>query len=236
MRRPTVVPALALSLALGLAACTAGTDGAAPAGASPGADGSQQTGRIGGGTGAAAPGDATGGPELLTTMRDGVWPVADVGEIDFIVTDRGLELVEMRPAAGWEVTDQEAGPEEIEVDLRGTGADTSDVRTTVEVGIQSGILEIEIDQLLDPPGPGPLVLGDAGTAELFVDGPDVGIGEVVLSDGWRETQRAGPGRDAELGLRRSGPGVVESWELDARMDDGGLEVHTDYEIQGPVGP
>ncbi len=177
------------------------------------------------------PDDGATTPELVEGMRDGVWPVADVGEIEFELTPRGLELVEMRPAPGRQVVDEEVGPDEIEIDLR-----DGDVRTTVEVGYQSGILEIEVDQLLDPPPDGPLRLGEAGSVELLVEGDDVRVGDVSLEEPWRETQRSETGGDAELGLRRNRSGAVETWEVDAWVDDGGLEVATDYEIQGLASP
>ena len=178
-----------------------------------------------------APVPSLSGPQLVEGMRDGVWPVADVGEIEFELAPRGLELVRMRPAPGWQVVDEEVGPDEIEIDLR-----AGDVRTTVEVGYRSEILEIEVDQLFDPPPAGPLVLGEAGSVELVVDDGQVRIAEVSVRDPWRETQRSETGSDAELGLRRNRSGVVETWEVDARVDDGGLEVATDYEIQGLASP
>ncbi|WP_380168783.1 hypothetical protein [Jannaschia sp. R86511] len=177
------------------------------------------------------PSDPVTGPELVEGMRDGVWPVADVGDIEFRLAPRGLELVAMRPAPGWQVVDEEVGPDEIEIDLR-----SGDVRTTVEVGYQSGILEIEVDQLFDPPPAGPLRLGGAGSVDLVQDGEAVLVGDVELADGWRETQRSENAGDAELGLRRNRSGLVETWEVDARVDDGGLEVATDYEIQGLASP
>ncbi|MGJ7442055.1 hypothetical protein [Aquipuribacter sp. MA13-6] len=181
--------------------------------------------------GAAAGPVATEGPVLVEGMRDGTWPVADVGEIEFTLTGRGLALVGMRPAEGWEVVDEEVGPDEIEIDLR-----NGDVRTTVEVGYQSGILEIEVDQLLDPPPDGPLQLGEAGSVELVVEGDRVLVGDVSVRSPWRETQRSEHAGDAELGLRRNRTGAVETWEVDAWVDDGGLEVATDYEIQGLASP
>lgn len=218
--RPVVVVALTCGLGLGLGACTtgelAGLARPAAAGDEPGAAG-------------AADGED---PGLARTMRDGVWPVGAAGaagEVEFRLRDRGLELVGVAPADGWEVTDEQAGPAEIEVGLRST-----DVRAEVEVSVRDGILEIEVDQSFDPPPAGPLDLGDAGTVELLVSDDGVRLGEVVLGDGWRETLRADRPGEVEVGLTRNGPGTVETWEVEARLDDGGLEVLTDHEIQGPV--
>lgn len=256
-RVAAVVLVLAGSLWLG--SCSLGDDGAGTpqAGVTGGTNGTDVgTGDgvgtdVTDGTGVGTGEDATAEAELVEGMRDGVWPVADVGEIEFELTPQGLELVQMRPSAGWQVVDEEVGPDEIEIDLRSTDPTSTgptstgptstdptstDVRTTVEVGYQSGILEIEVDQVLDPPPDGPLQLGEAGTVELVVAGEDTRVGEVRLQAGWRETQRSADDQDAELGLRRNRPGVTETWEVDARVDDGGLEVHTDREIQGRASP
>lgn len=235
---------LVLAGSLGLGSCSLGDDGAGTpqagvSGGTNGTDGGTGDGvgtDVTDGTGVGTGEDATAEAELVGGMRDGVWPVADVGEIEFELTPQGLELVQMRPSAGWQVVDEEVGPDEIEIDLRSTGPTSTDVRTTVEVGYQSGILEIEVDQVLDPPPDGPLQLGEAGTVELVVAGEDARVGEVRLQAGWRETQRSADDQDAELGLRRNRPGVTETWEVDARVDDGGLEVHTDREIQGRASP
>ncbi|MGJ7442054.1 hypothetical protein [Aquipuribacter sp. MA13-6] len=157
-------------------------------------------------------------------LRDGVWQVGDAGEVEFAVVDGALELVDVRPAEGWQVTDQQAAPDEIEVDLR-QGA----VEYEVEIEIEAGLLEIEIDQDVDPAEPGTYRVGDAALVELdVVDGALV-LGGVTVSDGWTETDRSESPDEVELDLQRG----AETWELDVDLDDGVMEVEIDYEIEGP---
>lgn len=228
-RRPLLRVAacgLVLACTSALAACSSSTatDDTAGAGGTTGSS-TQGSGTLGNGT--TGEGVASSAPELVVGMRDGVWPVGSAGEIEFTLDERGLELVQMRPADGWRVTAERVGPDEIEVDLA-----SADVRATVEVSVQADILEIEVDESFDPPPAGPLPLGEAGTVVVTVEGTTAVLTDVMPADGWRVSHRSDAGSDAALGLRRNGAGVVETWEVSARVDDGGLEVGTDYEIAG----
>jgi hypothetical protein len=188
-----------------------------------------------------APGSAEGDAGLFGTapdeggpygeLRDGVWGVGPAGEVEFTVTpDGALELVDVRPAEGWDVTEQEVDTDEIEVDLR-QGA----VELTIEVQLEAGVLEVEIDQDIDPAEAGTFAVGEAATVVLDHDGSGIDLGEVVVAEGWTETGRSVEGDEVELDFRRDGDGFFETWELDADLDDGALVVEVDYEIEGVFG-
>ena len=67
------------------------------------------------------------------------------------------------------------------------------------------------------------VLAVAGCSSGGRDTPDgLSIGTVVAGSAATATQGTS--------------GVVETWEVDARLDGGRLEVLTDHEIEGPVAP
>lgn len=166
-----------------------------------------------------------GGP--YGSLRDGVWTVGPAGEVEFAVTDGALELIDVRPFDGWDVTDQDIGPDEIEIDFR-----QGPVEYEIEIELQNGVLEIEIDQDIDPAEPGTFAIGEAATAEVFVEDGVLVLGEVVLNDGWTETDRDVSSDDIELDFRRDGDGFFETWELNADLDDGELEIEIDYEIEG----
>ena len=167
-----------------------------------------------------------GGP--YGALRDGVWAVGPAGEVEFRVTGSDtLELVDVRVNDGWEITGQESDSDSIDVDYRQGPVDYQ-----IEVEIDDGVLEIEIDQDIDPAEGGTFFIGEAGTADVTVDNGRLVLGAVTLKDGWTEVERD-VDDEVELDLRREGNGFFELWELQADLDDGGLDVEVDYEIEGP---
>lgn len=179
------------------------------------------------------PADATrgtaadvGGP--YGELRDGIWAVGPAGEVEFAVAGPNrLELVEVRPTQGWEITDRSVEPDEIEIDFaRGP------VEIEIEIEIEGGVLEVEIDQDIDPAEPGRFDVGEAGTVNVSVEDGRIELGAVDLADGWTEVSRESDGEEIELDFRRDGDGFVETWEFDAELDGGRLEVEIDYEIEG----
>lgn len=170
-----------------------------------------------------------GGP--YGALRDGIWAVGPAGEVEFRVTGPDtVELVDVRANDGWEVTEQESDSDSLDVDFR-----QGQVVFELQVEIDGGVLEIEIDQDIDPAEGGSFALGEAGTAQVTVADGRVVLGEVTLSDGWTEIKREAGDDDAELDLRREGDGFFELWELQADLDDGRLDIEVDYEIEGRFG-
>ncbi|MBO1752581.1 hypothetical protein J4G33_12280 [Actinotalea sp. BY-33] len=231
MRRPALL-LLAPATALALTGCTPGAEdtdlGDAPVVGSPateepegadpeGADEATQAD----GDGAAASGDG----EWLE-VRDGTWTVGEAGEVEFRVADGALELVDVRPADGWTVTDEEVSTDEIEIDL-----EQGEVEYHVEIQLEGGTLTIEIDQDIDPAEPGRYEVGVAGEVEWAVSA-DGGLElvEVVAHEGWTVVEQEADRDDIDVELR-NGPAT---WQYDVDLDsDGSTEVGVDYEIQGP---
>lgn len=250
MRRITAI-ALLPTAALALTACGGDTDQAAESGpaatlttagsptsegattptatSSPtGSDSDDDSATAAAGAGSALLGTPAGVGGPYGELRDGVWGVGPAGEVEFRVTGSDtLELVEVRVNDGWEITGQESDSDSIDVDYRQGPVDYQ-----IEVEIDDGVLEIEIDQDIDPAEAGTFALGEAGSAEVTLSDGRLVLGAVTVTDGWSETSREVDDDEIELDLRREGMGFFELWELKADLDDGGLDIEVDYEIEG----
>lgn len=64
--------------------------------------------------------------------------------------------------------------------------------------------------------------------DLAVDGGSVNLVDLSVSDGWTVTEQDTDDGEVEIELRRDNV----TWELDAEVDDGQLEVEIDFEIEG----
>ena len=160
--------------------------------------------------------------------RDGVWAVGPAGQVEFRITgSHTLELVDIRPTDGWAISDQEVSSDEIDVDLR-----RGPVTYEIQIEIEAGVLEIEIDQDIDPAQGGTFHVGEAATVTITVDGGTLVLGEVVVNEGWSEIDRDIDMDEIELDFRRLVGGVMELWEINAELDDGQLEIEIDYELEG----
>lgn len=241
MRRITAL-ALIPSTALLLAACGDSADPATgtganatltSSGATTGSDPSSTPATSG-----APSADGTGEGALLGTpadvggpygeLHDGVWAVGPAGEVEFRVTGpQSLELVGAQANDGWTITEQETEADKVKVDFR-----SGPVKFHFEVEMDDGILELEIDQDIDPADPGTFDVGEAATVGVSADGSRLTLGEVALADGWTESSRDVDDDDIQLDFRRDGTGFFELWELNADIDDGRLQVEVDYEIEG----
>jgi hypothetical protein len=238
MRRITAI-ALLPAVALALTACggsstgvTAGGESAATL--SPSSD--DTAGSTSGGSTAVGAGDM--GEEMFGTaadvggpygeLRDGVWEIGPAGSVEFRVTGpNSLELVGVVVAEGWQIVEQEVESDKIDVDFR-----RGPVEFQFEVEIDDNLLELEIDQDIDPANPGTFALGEAGTVAVSVENGRIVLGETAIGDGWNEVKREIDDDDIELDFRRDGNGFFEQWELYADEDNGALDIEVDYEIEG----
>lgn len=170
-----------------------------------------------------------GGP--YGELRDGVWAIGPAGEVEFRVTGPdSLELINVQANDGWDITEQEVDSDSIEVDFR-----RGPVSFDFEVEMDDGVLEIEIDQDIDPAQGSTFAVGEAAMVPVSVDGGRLVLGDVNIMDGWNETSREVDSDDIELDFRRDGSGFFELWEFNADLDDGQLEIEIDYEIEGRFG-
>ena len=167
-----------------------------------------------------------GGP--YGELRDGVWAVGVAGEVEFRVTGTdSLELVDVRAEDGWEVTEEEVDEDSIDVDfLQGP------VEYELQVEIEDGILEIEIDQDITETRSGTFAVGEAATVGITAEVGALTLGDVTLADGWSEVEREVDNDDIELDFQRAGDGFTELWELNADRGSDTLDVEVDYEIEG----
>jgi hypothetical protein len=156
-------------------------------------------------------------------LSDGVWAVGDAGTVEFVVGDDGLELIDASAAEGWQVEIDEQSADEIEVDFTREGLEHQ-----IEIQYEDGILEIEVDLDIDPAEPGTFEIGPAGSATLALVDGGVALDELVVADGWSVVEEDTADGDVEIELRRD----AVTWELDADVDDGRLEVEIDFEIEG----
>ncbi len=129
----------------------------------------------------------------------------------------------MRPADGWTVTDRDVDPDEIEIDF-----ERDNVEWEIEVQIEGGILEVEIDQDIDPAEPGLYTVGAAGVVEFALDGGALQLLDATANDGWDVVIDEETATDIEVQFRR---GNVE-WEFDVDLGEGVIEIEIDFEIEG----
>lgn len=158
-------------------------------------------------------------------LSDGIWEVGDAGTVEFTVDEGGLTLVDTIANDGWATSVDVDAADEIEVEFR-----RDEQEYTIEIELDDGILEIEIDLDIDPAEPGTFAIGPAATAELAVDGDAVTLVDLSVTDGWDVTERDEDDGEVDVQLRQ---GNV-TWDFDAEVDDGRLQVQIDFEIEGMI--
>ena len=164
----------------------------------------------------------------LTEAVPGTWPVADAGTVTFSLVDGALVLDDVTANDGWTMVIDEQEPEEIEVDFT-----RSNVAWEIEIELENDgrILQIEIDQDIEPADPGTYDLGDAGTfAFSVVDGRLV-LDDLSIADGWTLVGLDEEADEIEFELVNGPRSVDVEVELD---DDGTIELEIDLEVTGPV--
>ena len=159
--------------------------------------------------------------------RRGTWVVGDAGEIDVDVTPGGLVLVDVRAAPGWQTSVVEEAPDEAEVDFR-----RGNVEWKFEIEWENGVLEIEIDQDIDPAEPGRVDAGIAGSVEFDL-GPD---GLVLVAVNSEENWDAAVTQEAADEIEVLFVNGLARYEVDIEFDDGEIEVEVDFEVEGPFTP
>jgi hypothetical protein len=159
--------------------------------------------------------------------RVGTWVVGDAGEVDIDLTADGLVLLDVRAAPGWQVSVDEAAPDEIEVDF-----EQGNVEWQIEVQWENSILEIEIDQDIDPAEPGVIQVGVAGSVEFALGPNGLVLVAVDAQEQW----------DAAVTTESSDEIVVvfvnglADYEVEIDLDDGEIDIEVDFEVEGPFTP
>jgi len=254
MRTPTTLTRLVAAAAalLVLAACGGTDDGElASIGleegvdevegqADPESDDAQDDGDIAADDDAAADGsgEAAQGTDEGSTQREdvvdlteaipGTWPVGDAGTVTFSVVDGALVLDDVTANDGWMMAIDEQDVDEIEVDfIRGS------VEWEIEIELEDDgrILEIEIDQDIEPADPGSYDIGDAGTFAFSIDDGRLVLDDLNITDGWTLVELEEEADEIEFELV-NGP---RSFDVEVELeDDGTIELEIDYEVTGPV--
>jgi hypothetical protein len=192
----------------------------------PGADGSTADAGVEPGDGGQTT-EPHGGVVDASVAEPGPWQVGDAGTVTFSIVGGALVLVDVAPADGWEVTEQEADDDEIDVDLERDG-ETHVFQVELEDG--GTVLTVDIAHDIDDAEPGTFELGDAGSVTVSIDGDRLLLDDLTVGDGWEVVTREESDDEIELDLVRGD----QRWDLEIELDDGRLEVERDYEVRGPA--
>lgn len=91
-------------------------------------------------------GDTGGDVADLRLAQPGTWPVGEVGTVTFDVVDRRPVLEDHQAAEGWDATAQEDDSDTLEFEAR-----EGDREVDVEVELDDGQIEVEIDYSVTSP-------------------------------------------------------------------------------------
>lgn len=162
-----------------------------------------------------------------SVAEPGTWQVGEAGTVSFSLEDGRLILDEVSPADGWEVTEQEADGDEIDVDLE-RGGETYEFQVDLE---DDGTrLVVDIDHDLDDVEAGTFELGDAGSVTVSIDGDRLVLDDLTVADGWDVATREEESDEIEIDLVRGD----QRWDLEIELDDGRLDVQRDYQVSGSL--
>lgn len=161
----------------------------------------------------------------LVEARDGTWRLGEAGEVEFTATGGRLDLVEVRPEPGWDVIEREVDDDEIEVDLR-----RGEVTWQLEVELDDGLLEIEVDENIRGAQPGTFAIGDAGEVTFTDDDGRLTLVDVTAAEGWEVIVDDDGGDEIEVDLVRDGA----RWDVEIERDDGRIDVDIHLTVRGPA--
>lgn len=180
-----------------------------------------------------APAD-TAGPAMaaqpfgdgVDELRDGIWRIADAGEVEFTLVDGALSLIEVRPAQGWQHRVSDDDDDEIEVRFTNGPVDWK-----LEVEIDDSTMEISKELKIRQADGGAYAVGSAAEVSFESDGSAVSLGEVSPSQGWEITEQEADSTDIEIEFRSDRGGKAE-FEVESR--DGLVEVEISQKLVGPI--
>lgn len=161
-----------------------------------------------------------------TEAAPGTWEVGEAGTVSFEVTDGALVLGEVVPNDGWQVTDVDEAPGEIEVDF-----EQGETEIEIEIELSStGVLEIEIDTDVDPAEPGTYQVGDAGEFTFSFEGGALELTDLTVTGDWQVTDRDEEADEIEFDLRNG----AARWDVEVELDDGTPELELDWEVSSQL--
>lgn len=156
------------------------------------------------------------------TARPGRWLIHDAGFVEFDVVEGNLTLVDIQSASGWITsTDDESG-DSLEIDFTRENIDIE-----VEIELDDGALEVDINTDHTPADSGEYQLGQAGSMAFDVDGGRLNLTDVTIEDGWEQRTDEESSDEIEFGLRSG----HERWQVAMELDDGETELEIDYRVR-----
>jgi hypothetical protein len=157
----------------------------------------------------------------------GTWQVGEAGTVTFSLDRGGLQLDGAAPADGWQVVEQEADREGIEVVF---AHDRATAAFEVELEKDGGSLSVLVDLALEDGEPGTFALGDAASVTVSVDGDRLVLEDLTVTDGWEVVTRELDDDEFELELARGD----QRAELAIDLDDGRVDVERHLSVRGPA--
>lgn len=183
---------------------------------SAGSDASPTQGSTGAATQSPTTGGASGGSGGATITVD----AGDAGEIDVRRNGDRVELVEVRPADGWEYREDDDDDDEVEIDFRTQGREMD-----VDVEIDDGRMKVDIDDNWRDASAGTYVVRSAGEVEFTREGDRLELVEVRPAEGWDHVVDDTDEDEIEVDFRRDRDEV----DFEAEIDDGRLNIDIDSE-------
>lgn len=159
-----------------------------------------------------------------SVAEPGTWQVGDAGTVTFSIVEGRLSLDEVVAAEGWQVTEQSADADEIEVDLERDG---ERYEFQVELEDDGSSLEVRIDHDIDTAEAGTFELGDAGSVTVAIDGDRLVLEDLTVTDGWEVDTDSRDDDEIEIDLERGD----QRWDLEIELDGGRLQVERDYRVR-----
>ncbi len=163
----------------------------------------------------------------ITEARDGIWTIADAGEVSFRIRRGAIELLDASHREGWFHTLRRTEPDRLEVEFLKGGEEYE-----FEARYDNGVLTIAIEHELQPAEPGRYQVGPAGEVEIGLEEGALTLVDAQANPGWRMEIDEEGGEEVEVEFSR---GAIE-WDFEAEVDGGVLEVEIEAEVSGPVTP
>lgn len=168
---------------------------------------------------------AAGGGENEAQAYERNWRIGDGGEVGVRFEDGALDLLDARPNEGWDVEVEERSADEIEV-----GFSRGDEAWTFEADVDGGRLEVRTRQELRDAQAGTYRLGEAGAVELRQEDGGITLVQTQSIGGWSTDVVQQDGENVEVRFDRRD----DWWRLEARVEDGRLQVDTVHKVTEPV--
>jgi hypothetical protein len=162
-----------------------------------------------------------------SVAEPGTWQLGEAGSVTFDVVGGELVLAGVAATDGWQITEQDADEDDIEVELARA---SERYLFEVELDDDGTRLEVRIEHDLERVPGGTYALGDAGAVEVRVDGERLVVERVTVAEGWQVVAEEREDDELEVELVRGD----QRWHLEVEVDDDHLDVEIVYEVRGEL--